>query len=103
MNAKTVTQVIFIVLLNYINYSLVVNYQQEFVADNFNITKILNQKYRCIRFYNSKIDSSYMQNKCKNHYDDFQQFKSDRTTYIYQYYVYNIVMTGLFLVFHKVF
>lgn len=103
MNAKIALQVLFIILLNYINYLLIVNYQQEFVVDNFNKTKLLDQKYRCIRFYSSNMDNKYLENKCKNHYRDFKQFKTDRKTYIFQYYIYNIAMTSLFLLGHKVF
>jgi hypothetical protein len=103
MNAKTALQVLFIVLLNYANYAMIVDYQHEFVVDNFNISKILDQKYRCIRFYSGNMENKYLLNKCQNYDEDYQQFKSDRTTFIYKYYIFNIVMTSLFLVFHKVF
>lgn len=78
----------------------VLHYQNEYVPDNFNVTKILDQKYRCIRYFADAAENKFLDKRCRNHQDDYVTFKADRMQHIYIYYVYNIIMTFVFLGVH---
>ena len=100
MQTKTLVQIVFLAAILASNYLLVLEYQEEYVPDNFDIRKLLHQKYRCIRYFNDKEHNKYLHQKCSDYAYDYTEFVLERSRYIYMFYVYNFVISGLFGLFH---
>jgi hypothetical protein len=103
MRIKTFIQIFYVILLTLINYLLILEYQAEFVPDNFDIVKIIDIKYRCIQFFSDNYEDKYMANRCKDHYHNYIDFKLKKANYAFMYYMYNLIMIGVYMLFHILF
>lgn len=97
MKAKLVLQIVLIAILSYANYQLVQYYSNEYVPDSFNISKIVQQKYRCIRHFSDKTENKYLEKKCKIYAEDYEKFKSDIEEYQAVAYTFNMLMHSIFI------
>ena len=84
------------------NYVLIMQYYDEYVPDNFSRNKILDKKYRCIRYFHNNIQNRYGESICKAYYYDYVAFNLEKSRYIFMYYVHNIIVITLFAIFHLV-
>ena len=73
------------------NYLIVKTYFNEYIPNNFNIKKLNEKKYRCIRYFFENINSSYRNAICIPHINDYVSFKLEKTKYIAKYYMFNII------------
>ena len=99
MKMKYLLGFIMIIILTISNYYLISEYMSEYVPDNFNIHKLLNLKYRCIRYFNDKHFDKFSHNRCKQYLEDYIIFKLEKSRYIYMYYGHNIILISLFSLF----
>ncbi len=81
---------------------LINEYFNEYTPDNFDIIKLLEKKYRCIRYFNEKHVDKYQQSLCQAYLVDYLEFKLEKSRYIFIYYSYNIVMISLILIIYLV-
>lgn len=100
MNIKHIIQATYIAALLLSNYLIILEYQQEYVPDNFDIYKLLDLKYRCIRYFNDNKYNRYQEHKCNTHIYDYTEFVLERSRYICLFYAYNLITGSLFLLFH---
>lgn len=99
MKFKFLLTVCMIFTLSLSNYYLISEYMSEYVPDNFNIEKLLDKKYRCIRYFDDKYYDKFTYNKCKEYLEEYIIFKLEKSRYIYIYYAYNIIIISLFGIF----
>jgi hypothetical protein len=78
-------------------------YYKQYAPENFSIHKILDKKYRCIRFFHDKDDSPYMQKICQLYYYDYIAFSLEKSRYIFMYYAHNVIVISLIAIFHLAF
>lgn len=100
MQTKYLVQIVFIAAILVSNYLFVLEYHNEYVPDNFGIRKLLDQKYRCIRYFNEGTHSRYMDHKCMDYVYDYKHFTLEKSRYIYMFYMYNIIICNIFVLFH---
>ena len=77
-------------------------YYAEYVPDHFDMNKILQTKYRCIRYFDDKMINRYLHFKCKPYFEDYVLFRLEKSQFIYSYYVHNAVMLVCFALFHLI-
>lgn len=103
MKLKTVIQMAIVIALCASNYMMILKYYDEYVPDNFDIYKMLDIRYRCIRFFHDKNENSYRQKICQPYYYDYVAFNLEKSRYIYMYYAHNLIVISIFTIFHLVF
>lgn len=102
MKVKTVLLSAMIIALCISNYLLISEYFNEYDPDNFGIKKLLNKKYRCIRFFHDKGIDKYTYRSCKAYEHDYGAFILEKSRYIYMYYAHNLILISLFAIFYLV-
>ncbi len=90
---------IMIFILCILNYFLINEYLTEYVPDNFDIKKLLDKKYRCIRFFDDKRDDRYLRATCAPYLEDYLSFKLEKSRYIILYYAHNTILISLIIIF----
>lgn len=100
MQFKTFLQTMVLIGVLCSNYFIILEYYDEYVPDNFGIQKLIDPKYRCIRYFYDKVDNAYLHNKCKPYIYDYTAFLLEKSRYIYVYYAYNMCIAILFVIFH---
>lgn len=71
-------RVIVTILLIANNYILSSHYS----PDNFGHQKLMQKKYRCIRYYEDKNDyNKFMEKSCIPYQNDFRKFNEEKTLY----------------------
>ena len=91
---------VIVVIMFISNYMMIMEYQNEYVPDNFDIEKIIHQKFRCIRYFNDKRVNTYQQRKCRDYTHEYVEFILERSRYIHLMYAYNFVIMCLFALFY---
>jgi hypothetical protein len=100
MKVKTIFQFAFIMTICITNYMMMLEYNSEYVPDNFDVSKIAQQKYRCIRYFTDKMQNRYLHTRCKPFFEDYVIFRLEKSKYIYAYYAHNAAMITCFALFH---
>ena len=75
----------------------------EYVSENFDIKKLLEKKYRCIRYFDEKNYDKFSHNSCKPFFYDYVEFKLEKARYIYAYYAHNAIVVSIIIVFMLLF
>lgn len=99
MQVKICVLLSIVVIVVVTNYMIITEYNNEYVPDDFSIKQMLDQRYRCIRYFNDKVYSNYMHIKCRDYVYDYTAFILERSRYIYMFYAHNMVMSSLFVLF----
>ncbi len=99
MNFKYVIGGAMLMMLTLSNYFLISEYMTEYVPENFDIKKLLDKKYRCIRYFDEKNYNKFTHNSCKALLHDYVDFKLEKSRYIYAYYAHNSIIISIIVVF----
>lgn len=100
MQFKQLLSIIMIILILLSNYFIGSEYYYEYIPDNFDMKKLMDLKYRCIRHFYDKSDNKYMSIQCKPYLYDYTGFILEKSRYICAYYAHNICMISLFIIFN---
>lgn len=97
---KTVLLLSIVSALCISNYLLIIEYYNEYVPENFAIDKLLDKKFRCIRFFYDKINDKYAHMSCKEYHKDYIDFLLEKSRYVYMFYTHNVIIISLIIIFY---
>lgn len=100
--SKNVKIVIVMMITTIINIIIITNYFYKYVPSHFNHTRLLDKKYRCIRYFAEKEYYKYMHQSCQEYNYDYIQFVIEKSRYIYSYYTYNFIMINLCIIIYLI-
>jgi hypothetical protein len=99
MKFKQIFQSIIIMILIICNYMILMEYSQQYNPDNFDKHKILDKKYRCIRYFHNNQYNKYTDAACGSYKATYVLFISEKILYMYMYFSYNVIMVSLLVIF----
>lgn len=100
MQFKTFIFSVIIVTMMISNYYSFVEYNEEYVVENFNIYKLMDTRYRCYRIFTDGTNNSYNYNKCKVYIYDYKNFVLERNRFIFALCLQNVVIINLIIIFY---
>lgn len=93
---KPILITIFAIVICTVNYAILMEYFHNYVPEYFDVVKILDKKYRCIRYFDDREYDKFIDSQCQPYVYDYLLFKLEKSRYIYIHYAYNFIMWGLF-------
>lgn len=76
---------------------MIIEYFKNYVPEYFDIEKLLDKKYRCIRYFEDKDFNTYNDKQCQPYIYHYMLFKLEKSRYIYMHYAYNLIVWSLFI------
>lgn len=82
------------------NCLFMAEYLDEYSPDNFSSQKLVDKRYRCIKFFHEKRIDKFAHTSCKSYHDDYIMFMMERSRYICLIYADNAILMSLFVIFY---
>ena len=98
MQMKTIVFLSMLSALCISTYLLIIEYYNEYAPENLIIHKLLDKKYRCIRFFHDKVIDKYAYISCKMYHTDYIDFLLEKSRYVYLFYAHNVIIISLTII-----
>lgn len=97
MKIKLLCQISLLLMICISNNIILKTYKSEFVPAYFNSEKLIQKKYRCIRYFAEKEFDKYTQTNCISHMHDYVNFNLEKSQFLYMFYMHNILMVVIYI------